>query len=244
MCTLTFVPTSNGAVITSNRDEHESRSNTKFPVEREINDLHVVFPQDPKAGGTWIACASNQSVAILLNGAFEKHKHRPPYRKSRGLVLLDLFRFKSLIDFSNRYDLDGIEPFTIVYYKKGAKSTLTELRWDGMKKQQAGFDVDQPHIWSSATLYSPEIILERQNWFAEMLESKEISPDKLQHFHEFGGKSDVKNNFKMDRGKGLKTISISQIQIKKQQSEFRYQNLVNNTIDKVRLKTDFTLLNE
>ena len=231
MCTLTFVPTSNGVILTSNRDEHDSRGNTKFPVEREVNGLKVVFPQDPKAGGTWIACASDQSVAILLNGAFKKHKHKPPYRKSRGLVLLDLFKFNSLTAFSNDYVLEGIEPFTIVNYKKNTNSMLEELRWDGVKKCLTQFNVEQPYIWSSASLYSPEIILERKHWFAEMLEIKNISPDKLLHFHEFGGKSDAKNNFKMNRGKGLRTISISQINISKQKIEFRYQNLVNDTVD-------------
>lgn len=241
MCTLTYIPTSDGVILTSNRDEHDSRADTKFPVEKEINKLQVIFPQDPKAGGTWIACGSDQSVAVLLNGAFKKHKHRPPYRKSRGLVLLDLFKFKTLEDFIDKYDLDGIEPFTIVFYKKGAKSTLMELRWDGIIKHLTDFDADRTHIWSSASLYSPEIILERQHWFSEMLETKDISPDKLQHFHEFGGKSDEKNNFKMNRGKGLRTISISQIHIKEQECNFRYHNLVNNNIDKITLKVDSLL---
>jgi len=236
MCTLTFVPTPNGVILTSNRDEHDSRGNTLFPVKREIDDKQVVFPQDPKAGGSWIACASDQSVAVLLNGAFKKHKHKPPYRKSRGLILLDLFKFSTLKDFSDNYDLDGIEPFTIVYYKKDTNSILEELRWDGLKKHLSEFDVEHPHIWSSTSLYSADIILERQHWFAEMLEVKDISTDNLLHFHEFGGKSDEQNNFKMDRGKGLRTISISQINIDKQKIVFRYQNIVSNTIEKMSLK--------
>ena len=242
MCTLTFVPTSDGIIITSNRDEHDSRGNTLFPVEKEINGLTVVFPQDPKAGGTWIACGLDQSVAVLLNGAFNKHKHKPPYRKSRGLVLLDLFNYKSLEAFSHNYDLEGIEPFTIVFYKKNSNSTLEELRWDGLKIHLVVFDVNQPHIWSSASLYSPDIILERQHWFAEMLETKNISPSKLLHFHEFGGKSDAENNFKMDRGRGLRTISISQINIKKQNIGLLYQNLVNNTTETTNLRNP--LINE
>lgn len=242
MCTLTFVPTSGGVILTSNRDEHDSRGNTLFPVEKEINGLTVVFPQDPKAGGTWIACGLDQTIAVLLNGAFNKHKHKPPYRKSRGLVLLDLFNYKSLEAFSYNYDLEGIEPFTIVFYKKNSNSPLEELRWDGLKIHLAAFDIDQPHIWSSATLYSPEIILERQHWFAEMLETKNISPNKLLHFHEFGGKSDAKNNFKMDRGRGLRTISISQINIEKQNIELLYQNLVNHTTETTKLRNP--LINE
>ena len=211
MCTLTYVPTKSGAIITSNRDEHDSRGETKFPVEREINGLKVIFPQDPKAGGTWLASASDQSVAVLLNGAFVKHKHRPPYRKSRGLVLLDLFKYQRIEDFKNRYELNDIEPFTIVYINRGKDAQVTELRWDGEQKYLSKLNTETPYIWSSATLYSSEVVLERQHWFSDMLNSKNISPKQMQHFHEFGGKSDIENNFKMDRGNGLRTISISQI---------------------------------
>jgi hypothetical protein len=238
MCTLTYIPTESGAIITSNRDEHDSRGDTKFPVQKDIENLKVVFPQDPKAGGTWIACAANQSVAILLNGAFKKHKHRPPYRKSRGLVLLDLFEYKNLEEFNSKYDLNEIEPFTIVYFKKDETLALSELRWDGEQKHFSQLNANIPHIWSSATLYSPEVILERRHWFSEMLASKNTSPKNMQHFHEFGGKSGLKNNFKMDRGNGLRTISISQIIIDKRKSDFEYWNFVNHTIEKTTLKTE------
>jgi uncharacterized protein with NRDE domain len=238
MCTLTYIPTERGAILTSNRDEHDSRGDTNFPVEIDINNLKVVFPQDPKAGGTWIACASNQSVAILLNGAFEKHKHRPPYRKSRGLVLLDLFKYDSFEEFNSQYNLNEIEPFTIVYFKNGKTLELTELRWDGKQKHLTKLNAKIPHIWSSATLYSPEVILERRHWFSEMLASENISPGNMQHFHEFGGKSDEKNNFKMDRGNGLRSIRISQIIIDKRLCNFEYRNFVNNTSEKTTIITE------
>jgi len=244
MCTLTYVPSKSGAIITSNRDEHEGRGDTKFPVEQKINNLKVVFPQDPKAGGTWIASASNNSVAVLLNGAFVKHKHRPPYRKSRGLVLLDFFKYQSVEDFKNHYELNDIEPFTIVSIKKNTVALVEEFRWDGKKKYLTELDAEIPHIWSSATLYSPEVILERRHWFSEMLTSENISPKKMQHFHEFGGKSDSKNNFKMDRGNGLRTISISQIKIGRQKSNFEYRNFVNNTSEKTTLKTNIFVSGE
>lgn len=244
MCTLTYIPTKSGVILTSNRDEHDSRGDTRFPVEKEINNLKVVFPQDPKAGGTWLACASNQSVAVLLNGAFVKHKHRPPYRKSRGLVLLDLFKFPDINDFKKQYELNDIEPFTMIYFKKDKVSELKEFRWDGKQKYLSELNAEIPHIWSSATLYSPEVILERRHWFSEMLSSKNTSPEKMQHFHEFGGKSDLKNNFKMDRGNGLRTISISQIILDKNQSKFEYRNFVTHKSQKIAVKTNSLITNE
>ncbi|MGL1516781.1 NRDE family protein, partial [Vibrio parahaemolyticus] len=49
------------------------------------------FPKDPDGGGTWIALKENGDVAILLNGAFENHIPAYPYRRSRGLIFLDIF---------------------------------------------------------------------------------------------------------------------------------------------------------
>lgn len=244
MCTLTYIPSADGVILTSNRDEHDSRGDTKFPVEQEINGLKVFFPQDPKAGGTWIACASNQSVAVLLNGAFEKHKHRPPYRKSRGLILLDFFKYDSVNDFKNKYNLIDIEPFTIVYIKKDKGNRGIEFRWDGARKYVTEINAEVAHIWSSATLYSPEIILERQHWFSELLSAGNISPEQMLHFHEFGGKSDLNNNFKMDRGNGLRTISISQIIIEDQQSKFEYRNLVSDSNHLFCIKTKAPVAHE
>jgi len=244
MCTLTYVPTKSEIIITSNRDEHDSRGDTKFPVSQDYNDLQIVYPQDPKAGGTWIACASNQTVAVLLNGAFEKHKHAPPYRKSRGLILLDLFKYESIDAFNEQYDLNEIEPFTMISIKKGPVSQVKEFKWDGKQKHLTELNAEIPHIWSSTTLYSPEVILERRHWFSEMLNSKDISSEQMQHFHEFGGESDLKNNFKMDRGNGLRTISISQIIIENQQSKFDARNFVTHSNKRVTLKTKAVLSNE
>jgi len=210
MCTLTFIPSNtNEVIITSNRDEHISRGNSAFPVSVTKKRGEVYFPQDPKAGGTWLAASNRGVITVLLNGAFEKHKHRPPYRLSRGIILLDTFDFKSINDFRTGYDLTDIEPFTLVQFDTHHKQ-IFELRWDGSIQYFTQLDYDNPHIWSSATLYSKEIRMERKHWFSEWLENPELTPDKMLDFHKFGGK-DVTNSITMNRGNGLQTVSISQI---------------------------------
>ena len=225
MCTLTYLPLKNEYIFTSNRDEHESRANTLFPVIEERNGMNIYFPQDPKAGGSWLASSNTQRIAILLNGAFERHKHRPPYRKSRGIILLDSFSFPSLYDFEKNYDLSNIEPFTLIEFDVSNGGNIIELRWDGEKPRIKELAADKPHIWSSAQLYSLEIRQRREEWFSKLLH-EEMDAEKLAHFHEFGQVMDIENNIKMDRGNGLRTISISQVVFYKEKTKFSYRNLV------------------
>ena len=89
MCTVSFVPTQNGICITSNRDEKISRSKAISPQKTTINNKEITFPKDPQAGGTWFA-HDDKNVIVLLNGAEEKHVSKGNYRKSRGLIVLDL----------------------------------------------------------------------------------------------------------------------------------------------------------
>ena len=93
MCTVSFVPTKNGVCITSNRDEKVSRKKAISPQKTTINNKVITFPKDPQAGGTWFA-HDDKNVIVLLNGAEEKHISKGNYRKSRGLIVLDLISSK------------------------------------------------------------------------------------------------------------------------------------------------------
>jgi len=228
MCTLTFIPSSTKEVIiTSNRDEHISRGDSAFPVSVAKKQGEVYFPQDPKAGGTWLAASSKGLVAVLLNGAFEKHKHQPPYRLSRGILVLDSFDYKSINEFRTAYDFTNIEPFTLVQFDTHQNHIL-ELRWDGENQFFTPLEYDQPHIWSSATLYSQEIRTERNRWFSEWIENSDLNPEKMLVFHKFGG-NDTLNSITMDRGNGLQTVSISQLVGNGNGFDFTHYNLLKHT---------------
>lgn len=90
MCTVTFVPSAKGAIITSNRDEMVMRPHAAMPAWEQWGTGRILFPKDGLAGGTWIGMHENGAVMVLLNGAFVRHQHLPPYRRSRGLVFLDI----------------------------------------------------------------------------------------------------------------------------------------------------------
>lgn len=225
MCTLTFINNKNQIIITSNRDEDVLRADVSFPIKKEINNQQITFPRDPLAGGTWLAASKFPAVHVLLNGAFVKHKHSPPYRLSRGIVLLDSFEFESLSNFKEKYPLENIEPFTLVRINI-KEEIIEEVRWDGKTPSYSTFDFNNPHIWSSATLYTPETIEQREEWFKEWITQKILNPEKMLKFHHFGGGENTYNSIKMARNSRLKTVSISQIHTSSFGLEFHNNNLI------------------
>ena len=119
MCTVSFVRSGDKTIITSNRDEEVLRP-AIAPKNYLINNKKIIFPKDPRAGGTWYAVDAQANVLVLLNGAAEKHLWNPPYRKSRGLIVLDLMGSDSPLQTWQTIDLDNIEPFTRWCYLKRA----------------------------------------------------------------------------------------------------------------------------
>jgi len=168
----------------------------------------IMFPKDPQGGGTWMAVSEHGQTICLLNGAFEKHISEPPYRKSRGLVAVDALQFNTLDSFGKEYDLNGIEPFTIVGINN---MNLQEIRWDGKHSHIKNFDPDLPHIWSSITLYAPEVIEKRKQWFKNWIkEQKEFNVDSIRSFHHLGGEGD-NNAILINRDNAMLTVSITTV---------------------------------
>ncbi|MGE0560357.1 MAG: NRDE family protein [Flavobacteriales bacterium] len=228
MCTVTFVPTQNGYILTSSRDEQKARL-TIFPKKYSIGDKTLIFPKDKVAGGTWIASDEKRRTACLLNGAFENHIKKESYRKSRGLILLESFSYASITDFTNQINLQNIEPFTLLLIDNSNKIELVELRWDGEKKYIKTINTAIPQIWSSATLYHSEIRKKREDWFEKLISQNPLpTKDIMQNFHFTKKDNDVKNDIVMEREGGLKTLSISQVIVEQNRKVFRYFDIESN----------------
>lgn len=208
MCTVSVVSYNGKTIITSNRDEQVVRPSAIEPKNYVINNKNVIFPKDAKAGGTWYAVSEDGTVLVLLNGAAEKHQLKSSYRKSRGLIVLDLISSSSVLKAWETIDLEGIEPFTLVLF---SNQKLHQLRWNEVEKDTTLLNANQPHIWSSSTLYSNEVRQERATWFTTFLnQNTEISPQDMLHFHRYTESENQQHGLVINRGDALKTLSITQ----------------------------------
>jgi uncharacterized protein with NRDE domain len=131
MCTVSFVPVKDKFIITSNRDEKTSRKIAIRPQLSVYNGQKLIFPKDADAGGTWIVMKENGDAAVLLNGAFICHDAEPPYRSSRGIILLNIFSAERPSVTFTKISLQDIEPFTLIMLENNC---LYEFRWDGTEK--------------------------------------------------------------------------------------------------------------
>jgi len=222
MCTVTYIPTAEGCIITSNRDEKITRERALSPQEYLIDGKKIIFPKDLKAGGTWVA-HNETKIIVLLNGAQEKHFPKPNYRKSRGLIVLDLMTAEKTLDYWKTVDLSDIEPFTIVLVEN---NKLTQLQWNETEKNTTGFDSTQFHIWSSSTLYSKEIREQRKVWFQDFIKRKNSpTPEEILHFHQFTESENKEFGLQINRNDVLKTISITQCKVSNDTIKMEYLDL-------------------
>ncbi len=213
-------------MLTSNRDEAVARQAALAPQAYVHHNIEVVYPKDLQGGGTWLAMAQNGLTVCLLNGAFTKHERTPPYKHSRGLVVIDFFNHSTVGSFLSEYDFKDIEPFTLVVVD-AVKTGIHEIRWDGQQTYLMVKEWSKPHIWSSATLYETEVIKQRERWFNDFLEqSPNVDLNQMLHFHHFGGNQDEANRFLMNRNNVLKTVSITGIKKCEAQTIMHYEDLL------------------
>lgn len=211
MCSVSYLPNSEGGfILTSNRDESIHRQSLS-PQKYLYKETEMIFPKDSQVFGSWIACSAHSAVC-LLNGAREAHHHQPPYKMSRGVVLLDLLSEKDIHSFREKYYLVDIEPFTVIYVDI-LNIKLYELVWDGKYADLSELDPTQAYFWSSSTLYNHEWRIRRKKWFMDFIQDQPIlKPQDAFNFHSHAGNGNDEYDLVMSRKGGeLRTISITQI---------------------------------
>lgn len=236
MCTVTFVPTGDTLYLTSNRDEKNWRPSASAPAIIEYPSGSILFPKDPHAGGTWIAAHENGNALVFLNGGFVAHSPQPSYRKSRGLILLDLLDSHSPVNSFMAINLNNIEPFTAVLWED---KLLFECRWDGKRKYRKDLNEEKAHIWSSVTLYEEPVINKRRSWFEDWKRSnQEPDGEAIMHFHQFTGDGDKHNDLLMDREGKVCTVSVTQLQLSSAGTTMQYLDLHNGELASVSLSLE------
>lgn len=230
MCTITLVPhpgSMNGFILTSNRDEAVSR-NTLPPKKEVYKETKLFFPKDEQAGGTWIGISEKLRCVCLMNGAEKPHVREPEYRKSRGVVVKDFLAGPKLRKLFKEYNLENIEPFTMIVVDWHNGLAFYELLWNGKDRKIKELAMKE-HIWSSSPLYSEEMKAKRIKWFKNLKESEGYNPKSLLDFHHNAGEGSKQYDLIIDRG-FLKTQSISQVYNSSEELKFWYKSLMSEEI--------------
>ena len=136
------------------------------------------------------------------------------------MILLDLLDTPSPYETFRSIDLNNIEPFTAVIWDD---ARLFECRWDGQRKHSKEMDRQQPHIWSSCTLYDEEVVTKRKQWFTNWLQQHpNPTQDDILHFHQFTGDGDAHNDLLMDRDGKVFTVSVTSVAMQGQKALLEY----------------------
>jgi hypothetical protein len=214
MCTVTYIKYNDQYFFTSNRDENINRQAALHPQKNVNENVNLYYPEDPVGKGTWFCVKNNGTICILLNGAQKKHVSNGPYLKSRGLILLDVIKKENIALGWDEMELEKTEPFTIIAFSSGK---LFQLRWNGIDKETIELNPDEAYIWSSATLYSEEIMAQRQTWFEAFLKENvsNIDGDKIMTFHSVTQKENKENGLQIHRSNDILTKNITQCVMRK-----------------------------
>ena len=212
MCIISFYKQNNQLILTHNRDESIDRIASNHILERSWEGKKYFAPVDEEKQGTWIFY-NDDYLACILNGGKEKPiTFQSSYRKSRGIVLLDIMKYDSVEEFVEHEDLSGIAPFTIFVNDLKNKKTFL-LFWDENRLDVNDLS-DQNFVFRcSSTLYSLEKMRELENIFIKF---KHISPEEIFELH---------NSIKMNDGdvvQGKATTSITQIFVNESKISMKY----------------------
>lgn len=229
MCTVSYIPTSVGFILTSTRDEVVYREATP-PAFYQVGTNNLIFPKDQKSNGTWICSDGGTLSVCLLNGAWTNHQKQENYKMSRGLIPLEVFEYADFKSFAENFDFSLIEPFTLIGVQESyAETQLLELRWNGSSSSLRELNSTIPHLWSSVTLYPPSVQEKRNALFEEFqLEDDFVSQKRIQQFHLQKNFQDAENSFLLDSATGPKSISLTQLVRVRSSMTVHYLDLLTN----------------
>jgi len=220
MCTITYIPTESGYIVTQNRDESPLREKAVFPVKETINKESIIFPKDPEGSGSWFVSAKHGLTVCIMNAIYHPNKTSADFKHSRGLVPLHYLEYESNEQFIKDYDFKGIQGFTLVVC---SQENVNEIHWDENKVTHQSFS-PAPLIFQSNPLYTAEQKAKRKLWFENWLDVNDST--KILEFHKAKKQENLAESILMDRH-FVRTISITQRAFLSNSDEIQYAEVEN-----------------
>ncbi len=132
MCTVTWLRTSDGYSLFSNRDEKKTRRPARPPAMMVRNGVRYCAPIDGDHGGTWIA-VNEFGLSLCLLNRYQDEPSNPTHPfTSRGEIVNSLISSRSNRDVLRRLNqkpLNEYRPFTLVGLT--ANATVMKVEWTG-----------------------------------------------------------------------------------------------------------------
>jgi hypothetical protein len=130
MCTVSFLPNSNGFYVAMNRDEKRTRSSALPPEIVDLANRRALLPSET-GGGTWIATNDAGACFALIN--WHRIKRKPPgVIISRGRVVATLAGESSTQEIAvalATLPLRQMRPFRLIAIISTERK-ITEWRWN------------------------------------------------------------------------------------------------------------------
>jgi hypothetical protein len=168
MCTVTVLRAGDTVRVACNRDERRVRSQAHPPFITRIGTVHVLTPQDPQGGGTWIAANSYGLVFALLNRHVSVAIGSEAVR-SRGLVIPALADSATLDEAA--YRINDLQPREFAPFKLLVADLLDVSEFfaqDGEWRAHM-HRLSQPLLFTSSSLGDELVDGPRRLLFEQML---------------------------------------------------------------------------
>jgi Transport and Golgi organisation 2 len=149
MCTVSFLPKSQGFYLAMNRDEKRGRFTGLAPTVVELEGHRAVFPREP-SGGTWISANEAGVCLALIN--WHRIKREPNNGvRSRGEVIRTLAGISTSDEISTavkNLPLRKLRPFRLIAIVS-AENQVIEWRWNLNRLSIRKYSWESRHWFSS-----------------------------------------------------------------------------------------------
>jgi hypothetical protein len=222
MCTVSFLPRSQGFCLAMNRDEKRDRCAALAPAVVDIESRRAIFPREP-AGGTWIS-ANDAGVCLALVNWHRIDRDPKNDALSRGIVIRELAGKSSADEIATgvmKLPLRNLRPFRLIVIAP-AETRVVEWRWN-LKRLARGIHAWRRRHWFSSGFDERRAESERQRVCAAGNTQESLESMKwLRRLHRSHAPERGPFSICMHRP-DASTISYTEICVSRQRATMRYK---------------------
>ncbi len=151
MCTLSFLPESEGYIVGMNCDELKSRAAAGGPAVHRMGLAKAIFAQE-STGGSWIAATSRGNLLALLNWNQTGEERLEPKERSRGEIIPSLLKEDTSEETEqtlSHTELRDVNPSRLVGIFPHERE-IRQWKWDGVKVSSHLHEWERNHWFSSS----------------------------------------------------------------------------------------------